>query len=71
MPEHAYNGSDDGTLLLRAVQDAGGRAGYFMVGAQLPGMAGDKAPVDFDERAMTVLYDAYAHIATALLGQWR
>lgn len=71
MPEHAYNGSDDGTLLLRAVQDAGGWAGYFMVGAQLPGRAGDKAPVDFDERAMTVLYDAYAHIATALLGQWR
>lgn len=70
MPSHAYNGSDDGTLLLRAVQDAGGRAGYFMVGAHLPGKS-DKAPVDFDERAMTVLYDTYVHLTTAILGQWR
>ena len=65
-PTMPYNGSDDGTLLMRRVQESGGRAGYFMVGAALPEHTGEAA-VDFDERALVTLYDTYAHLITAFL----
>ncbi len=66
-PTMPYNGSDDGTLLMRRVQESGGRAGYFMVGAALPEHTGEAA-VDFDERALLTLYDTYAHLITAFMG---
>lgn len=68
-PEHAANSSDDGTLLMRRVQEQGGRAGYFMVGGAFPSRAASAA-VDFDEHAVVTLYDIYANLIIALLGRW-
>lgn len=69
VPTLPYNGSDDGTLLIRRVQEQGGRAGYFVVGAALSGSAPETA-CDFDERAMLTLYDTYAQLIMAFLGNW-
>lgn len=69
VPTMSYNGSDDGTLLIRRVQEQGGRAGYFVVGAGLPGQPPETA-CDFDERAMLTLYDTYAQLIMAFLGNW-
>ncbi len=65
-----YNGSDDGTLMMRAVQDHGGRAGYFMVGAAIRG-SHEHAAIDFDEANLATLYDTYANLFIALNGNWR
>ena len=70
VPYWAVNGSDDGTLLMRSVQDAGGKAGYFIVGGAFAGNA-VKPAVDFDERALVTLYDTWTNLIVALLGNWR
>lgn len=63
------NSSDDGTLLIRRVQEQGGRAGYFVVGGAFAGNAVQPA-VDFDERALVTLYDTWTSLIVALLGNW-
>lgn len=70
IPTHPYNGSDDGTLMIKRVQEKGGRAGYFMVGAAL---SDDHtyAAIDFDEKYLLTLYDTYAQLLVALIGNWR
>lgn len=65
----ALNSSDDGTLLIRRVQEQGGRAGYFVVGGAFAGNAVQPA-VDFDERALVTLYDTWTNLIVALLGNW-
>lgn len=69
VPAHPYNGSDDGTLMIRCVQEHGGRAGYFMVGAALDNCHAHAA-VDFEERYLLTLYDTYANLLVALVGNW-
>lgn len=69
VPTHPYNGSDDGTLMIRCVQEHGGRAGYFMVGAALNDCHAHAA-VDFEERNLLTLYDTYANLLVALVGNW-
>lgn len=59
VPTHPYNGSDDGTLMIKRVQERGGRAGYFMVGAAFPSDH-THAAIDFDETYLLTLYDTYA-----------
>ena len=61
-----YDGSDDGTLMIRRVQERGGRAGYFMIGAAVRGFGGIDSAVDFDERALVLMYDIYANLVMAL-----
>lgn len=56
LPTWSCDYSDDGTLLLRRVQESGGKGGYFLVGGALTASA-VKPPVDFDERALVTLYD--------------
>ena len=70
VPYWPVNSSDDGTLLMRSVQDAGGKAGYFIVGGAFAGNA-VKPAVDFDERALVTLYDTWTNLIVALLGNWR
>lgn len=62
--------SDDGTLLIRRVQEQGGKGGYFLVGGALSSSA-LKPAVDFDEAAVITLYDTWANLITAVLGNWR
>lgn len=70
IPTHPYNGSDDGTLMIKRVQGKGGRAGYFMVGAALSDDH-THAAIDFDEKYLLTLYDTYAQLLVALIGNWR
>lgn len=62
--------SDDGTLLIRRVQEQGGKGGYFLVGGALSSSA-LKPAVDFDEAAVITLYNTWANLITAVLGNWR
>ncbi len=70
IPTHPYNGSDDVTLMIKRVQERGGRAGYFMVGAALS-EDHSHATIDFDEKYLLTLYDTYAQLLVALIGNWR
>lgn len=70
IPTHPYNGSDDITLMIKRVQERGGRAGYFMVGAALS-EDHSHATIDFDEKYLLTLYDTYAQLLVALIGNWR
>lgn len=69
IPTWPVNSSDDGTLLMRRVQEQGGKAGYFLVGGAFAGNAVQPA-VDFDERALVTLYDTWTNLVVALLGNW-
>lgn len=69
VPTWPINSSDDGTLLIRRVQEQGGKAGYFVVGGAFAGNAVQPA-VDFDERALVTLYDTWTNLIVALLGNW-
>ncbi|GAA4219703.1 amidohydrolase [Actinocatenispora rupis] len=60
-PEATMTASDDATVLMAAVQDHGGRAGYLLVGA------GNPAPhhhsrFDIDERALPLAVDLLDHL---------
>ena len=48
---HPLDASDDATLLMRAVQDAGGIAGYFIIGSTSPGPP-HSPTMDLDEKAL-------------------
>lgn len=65
--------SDDATVMFRRVQQRGGKAGYFIVGA-MPTRDGKPVHttenVDFDERYLTTLYDTYTNVIMALSGEW-
>ena len=65
--------SDDATVMFRRVQQRGGKAGYFIVGA-MPTRDGKPIQttenVDFDERYLTTLYDTYTNVIMALSGEW-
>ena len=65
------NTSDDVTIMMRRVQENGGRAGYFVVGASntVPSHQ-PHLPVDFDERALISLYDIYTNMVMGLSGSW-
>lgn len=65
--------SDDAAVMFRRVQQRGGKAGYFIVGA-MPTRDGKPVHttenVDFDERYLTTLYDTYTNVIMALSGEW-
>ena len=52
------------------MQEQGGKGGYFLVGGALSSSA-LKPAVDFDEAAVITLYDTWANLITAVLGNWR
>ena len=69
-PEWPIGGGDDATLMLRRVQEQGGSATYFLLGADLKGIH-HAVDFDFDEAALPQGVDLFAGIAERLLGQDR
>jgi aminobenzoyl-glutamate utilization protein A len=53
VPEHPLGASDDASLLMLAVQEAGGVAGYAIVGSDSPGPPHSRA-FDVDESVLPV-----------------
>lgn len=69
LPPAPLNSSDDATLMIRRVQSMGGKAGYFLVGAALPG-ENEHANVDFAEESLLTLYDMYTNLLIGFSGGW-
>lgn len=69
LPTAPLNSSDDATLMIRRVQSMGGKAGYFLVGAALPG-ENEHANVDFAEESLLTLYDMYTNLLIGFSGGW-
>lgn len=62
-----FNGSDDATVLMRRVQNKGGKAGYVVVGSELK--AGHhQAKFEFEEFRLQELFDIYHYLAIKRLG---
>ena len=55
--------------MIRRVQSMGGKAGYFLVGAALPG-ENEHANVDFAEESLLTLYDMYTSLLIGFSGGW-
>ena len=66
-PEWPIGGGDDATLMLRQVQEQGGSATYFLLGADLKGIH-HAVDFDFDEAALPQGVDLFAGIAERVLG---
>ena len=67
-PTMNFNGSDDATVLMRRVQNKGGKAGYVVVGSELK--AGHhQAAFDFEEFRLKELFDIYHYLAIKHLGE--
>ena len=66
-PEWPIGGGDDATLMLRRVQEQGGSATYFLLGADLKGIH-HAVDFDFDEAALPQGVDLFAGIAERVLG---
>ena len=57
-----FNGSDDATILMRRVQNKGGKAGYVVIGSNLK--AGHhQGKFDFEEFRLQELFDIYHNLA--------
>lgn len=69
LPTAPLNSSDDATLMIRRVQSMGGKAGYFLAGAALPG-ENEHANVDFAEESLLTLYDMYTNLLIGFSGGW-
>lgn len=62
-----FNGSDDATILMRRVQNKGGKAGYVVIGSNLK--AGHhQGKFDFEEFRLQELFDIYHNLAVKHLG---
>ena len=62
-----FNGSDDATVLMRRVQNKGGKAGYVVVGSELK--AGHhQSKFEFEEIRLQELFDIYHYLAIKHLG---
>ncbi len=70
VPGWSIGGGDDATFLIRRVQERGGSATYFLIGADLAGIH-HAADFDFDDAALHRGVDLFAGIARRVLGPER
>lgn len=62
-----FNGSDDATILIKRVQEKGGKAAYLVVGSHLP--AGHhQSAFDFEEKHLLTLFTIYCNLIEHHLG---
>jgi aminobenzoyl-glutamate utilization protein A len=66
---YSFGGSEDATLMMRRVQERGGRAGYFVLGADLSSPHHTSA-FDFDESALSSGVALLALIVASALDLW-
>lgn len=69
IPSIQVNYSDDATIMFKRVQQNGGKAGYFIIGAATRPIQGGEH-IDFEECYLTTLYDIYSNALMATAGLW-
>lgn len=67
VPAHPNGGGEDATYFMKRVQERGGQACYFLVGATLPS-AHHTPEFDFDEDGMMIAIEIFCRMVGALSG---